>query len=146
MTTAIDGGEVTVTRGDQPMVVPFRVEDGDGGAATASIYVPAADSGLPFVEPDALIRLKPGQEREVDVADYVTNPSGGPVSLTFKNRIWTSPRTEVEASVVDGTHFRVSAADDVPRAWGCRPRGHHRHDGRGPRRGQGDRVGAGPGG
>ena len=32
--TRIVGGEVTVERGDQPMVVPFRVEDADGGAAT----------------------------------------------------------------------------------------------------------------
>ena len=26
------------------MVVPFRVEDADGGAATGSLYVPAANS------------------------------------------------------------------------------------------------------
>ena len=28
-------GRITVARGDQPSVVPFRVEDADGGAATA---------------------------------------------------------------------------------------------------------------
>ena len=45
--TRIVGGRVTVERADQPMVVPFRVEDADGGAATGSLYVPAASSGPP---------------------------------------------------------------------------------------------------
>ena len=59
------------------MVVPFRVEDADGGAATGSLYVPAANSGLPFVQPDAQIKLKPGQQLDDKLADYVVNPSGG---------------------------------------------------------------------
>ena len=78
------------------MVVPFRVEDADGGAATGSLYVPAADSGPPYVEPDALIRLEPGQRLEADLSDYVINPSGGPVRFTLKNRMWASPLTKLE--------------------------------------------------
>ncbi len=108
--TRIDGGRVTVERGDQPMVVPFRVEDADGGAATGSLYVPAADSGLPFVEPDALIRLKPGQKIEAKLADYVTNPSGGPLSFTLKNRMWPSPATKLDAAVTGEGLFTVRAA------------------------------------
>ena len=92
------------------MVVPFRVEDADGGAATGSLYVPAADSGLPFVDPDALITLKPGQKRDVDLDDYVTNPSGGPVAFTLKSRIWASPLTRLDATVTADGGFRVSAA------------------------------------
>ena len=95
--TRIEGGRVTVERAEQPMVVPFRVEDADGGAATGSLYVPAADSGLPFVDPDALITLKPGHERDIDLDDYVTNPSGGPVAFTLKSRIWASPLTRLDA-------------------------------------------------
>ena len=108
--TRIEGGRVTVERAEQPMVVPFRVEDADGGAATGSLYVPAADSGLPFVDPDALITLKPGQKRDVDLADYVTNPSGGPVAFTLKSRIWASPLTKLDATVTADGGFRVSAA------------------------------------
>ena len=89
-----------------PWSCPFRVEDADGGAATGSLYVPSANSGLPFVEPDALIRLKPGQQREVDLADYVSNPSGGPISFTLKSRMWASPRTKLSAAVVDEGSFR----------------------------------------
>ena len=110
ITTRIDGGKITVERAEQPMVVPFRVEDADGGAATGSLYVPAANSGLPYVEPDALIRLKPGQQREVDLADYVVNPSGGPISFTLKSRMWASPQTKLDAAVTDDDTFRVCAA------------------------------------
>ena len=108
--TRIVGGQVTVERGDQPMVVPFRVEDADGGAATGSLYVPAADSGLPFVEPDALIKLKPGQKVEAKLADYVTNPSGGPLSFTLKSRMWPSPATKLDAAVTGDGAFTVRAA------------------------------------
>ena len=107
--TRIEGGRVTVERAEQPMVVPFRVEDGDGGATTGSLYVPAADSGLPFVDPDAMITLKPGQKRDVDLSDYVTNPSGGPLAFTLKSRIWASPLAKLEATVTGDGRFRVSA-------------------------------------
>ncbi len=110
ITTRIEGGRVTVERAEQPMVVPFRVEDADGGAATGSLYVPAADSGLPFVEPDALIRLKAGVKREVDLSDYVSNPSGGQVSFTLKSRMWASPSTKLDAAVIDEDRFRLEAA------------------------------------
>ena len=56
-------GRITVSRGDQPTVVPFRVEDADGGAATASLYVPARGRNLPFVRDGALIELAPGDVR-----------------------------------------------------------------------------------
>ncbi len=109
--TRIAGGKVTVERAEQPMVVPFRVEDADGGAATGSLYVPAADSGLPYVRPDALIRLKPGQKLNADLSDYVLNPSGGRVDFTLKSRIWASPQTRLDASVTGEGTFRVAAKD-----------------------------------
>ena len=108
--TRIVGGEVTVERAEQPMVVPFRVEDADGGAATGSLYVPAADSGLPFVDPDALIKLKPGQRLQADLDDYVTNPSGGTLAFTLKSRMWASPQTKLDASVTGDGAFSLRAA------------------------------------
>ena len=94
ISTRIVGGEVTVERGEQPMVVPFRVEDADGGAASGLAVRPGpAHPGLPFVEPGAQINLKPGLRFVADLDDYVTNPSGGPLSFTLKSRMWASPQT-----------------------------------------------------
>ena len=109
ITTSVAGGKITVERAEQPMVVPFRVEDADGGAATGSLYVPAANSGLPYVQPDALIRLKPGEKVDEKLADYVVNPSGGPISFTLKSRMWASPQTELTSTVTGDGTFRVSA-------------------------------------
>ena len=108
--TRIVGGQVTVERAEQPMVVPFRVEDADGGAATGSLYVPAADSGLPFVDPGAEIKLKPGQRFQADLDDYVTNPSGGSLAFTLKSRMWASPQTKLDASVTGDGSFSLRAA------------------------------------
>ena len=60
----IAGSRVTVAKGEQPLVIPFRVEDADGGAATAQLYVPALGTGLPYVRANALIRLDPGESVE----------------------------------------------------------------------------------
>lgn len=107
----VDGSTITVARGATPLVVPFRVEDGDGGAATASLYVPPAASALPYVAGDALIELEPGQREELSLEDYVVNPAGGPVSFTLRDQIWGAPGG-VSASIVDDTTFEVGAADD----------------------------------
>jgi len=87
----VEDGRITVARGDQPTVVPFRVEDADGGAATASLYVPARGSNLPYVREDALIELDPGESVRARLADYVVNPAGGPVQVTLPDRVSSSP-------------------------------------------------------
>jgi hypothetical protein len=108
----IDGSRLNVVRGEQPVVVPFTVEDADGGATTASLYVPPATDGLPYVDPDALIQVDPGEAVEVDLDDYVENPSGGPLQFTLKNRIWPSPLGMVGATVTDEDSFRVEGAKE----------------------------------
>ena len=108
----VEGSTITVARGAQPVVVPFRVEDADGGATTASLYVPPASNGLPYVEADGLIQVDPGDAVEADLDDYVVNPSGGPVQFTLKNRIWPSPLGSVGATVTDDDTFRVEAGKD----------------------------------
>jgi large repetitive protein len=108
--TRINGGRITVERGARPLVVPFRVEDADGGAATGSLYVPAANSGLPYVKSDAQIQLKPGAEVKERLTDFVVNPSGGPVDFTLKSRMWPSPAPEVSSTITGDGRFTVRAA------------------------------------
>ena len=110
--SSIDGGTVTVARGDQPRVYPYRVVDGDGGASTASLYVPPLDAGAPYLKPGALIQVDSGGTVSEDLADYVVNPGGGPVSFTLKDRIWSSPQPAVRAEITDDGTFDVSATDD----------------------------------
>lgn len=109
--SSIDGGSVTVARGDQPRVYPFRVVDGDGGAATASIYVPPIDAGAPYLAADALVEVDSGDTVGEQLADHVVNPSGGPVRFTLKDRIWSSPEAQVTAEITGDGTFDVSAAE-----------------------------------
>ena len=78
---SVNGGKITVTRGDVPMVVPFRVVDADGGAAIAQLYVPPRAGNLPFVKADAVIRLAPGQSDRVRLDDYIVSPGDLPLRL-----------------------------------------------------------------
>jgi hypothetical protein len=103
------GSEVTVERGDQPRVVPFRVADADGGSATASIYVPPRAGGAPYVLPGSLIEVEPGETAELDLSDYVVDPAGGQVSFTLADRMSGSPVTSVQPAVTGEQAFTVSA-------------------------------------
>ncbi|MDP3894367.1 Ig-like domain-containing protein, partial [Nocardioides sp.] len=108
---SVAGGEVTVARGPEPTVVPFRVEDADGAASTASIYVPAADAGAPYVRPGALIRVEAGETVGEALADHVVSPSGSEVIFPLKDRIWSSPAGRVDAEITGDGSFDVAAAD-----------------------------------
>jgi hypothetical protein len=106
---SMEGSRITVARGDQPIVVPFRVEDADGAAATASLYVPASEDRLPYVLDDALIRLEPGRARDLDLRDHVADPAGGPVRFTLTDRIWASPAGDLRARIAGDGSFEVRA-------------------------------------
>ena len=71
-----------------------------------SLYVPPIDSGCAVREAR---RADPGRPRRPvseDLADYVVNPSGGPVQFTLKDRIWSSPETDVRARDHRRRHLR----------------------------------------
>ena len=108
---SVDGSDVTVERGDQPRVVPFRVVDADGGAATASLYVPPLAGGAPYVVPGAVIRVEPGDTGRFDLADYVVDPAGGPVAFTLRDRISGSPTTGVQPRITGEQAFEVTGAE-----------------------------------
>ena len=109
--SSVSGGRVTVARADQPRVYPFRVVDGDGGASTASLYVPPIDAGAPYLRPDALIEVDSGGSVTEDLDDLVVNPSGGPVRFTLRERVWASPATSVKAEITGNTALDVSASE-----------------------------------
>ncbi len=104
------GTTIKVNRGLNPIVVPFRVEDADGAAATASLYVPPTGTGIPYVKPDALIELKEGGSAKGRLKDYVVNPSGGQLRLTGRGSVSASP-SELESTRVDDDSFEVTARD-----------------------------------
>lgn len=111
VTAEIKGSKISVARGPQPLVVPFRVEDADRGAATASLYVPATGAGPPYVVADGLIKLAEGQSKKFDLSDFVVDPAGGPVKFTLKERIWPSPLGDVSATINGEQSFTVEATD-----------------------------------
>ncbi|WP_426246191.1 Ig-like domain-containing protein [Nocardioides sp. LHG3406-4] len=94
---SFQGSEVTVTRGREPRVIPFRIEDADGGSATASVYVPPTGTSRPYVRDGEPIKISSGKSRRVKLEDYVVNPSGAPLEITGRDRVWASPPVALEA-------------------------------------------------
>ncbi|GAB2781029.1 Ig-like domain-containing protein [Nocardioides salsibiostraticola] len=105
------GSSIRVRRGPDPVVVPFRVEDVDGGAATANLFVPALRTPEPRVRPDALIEIEVGSTATLDLPDYVVDPAGGPVSLTLTDRVSSSPASALSATIRSPTRVDLKAFD-----------------------------------
>ncbi|WP_110182941.1 Ig-like domain-containing protein [Nocardioides solisilvae] len=106
------GNTVTVTRGEAPRVVPFRVEDAQGGAASASLYVPPAAGGRPYLKAGSLIEVGSGASKRFKLDKYVANPGGGSLTLTGSQQVWGSPRSAVSARGTSDTEVELSARDD----------------------------------
>lgn len=107
----IEGSTLRVVRGPEPKVVPFRVEDADGSVASASLYVPATGTGLPYVKPDALIKLKTDGSFTGEIGDFVVNPSGGEMRLTPGRRAATATPAQLSGGAEDEQSFTVSSSD-----------------------------------
>jgi hypothetical protein len=110
ITASVSRGRITVAREATPMVIPFRVEDADGGASIAQLYVPATGTGLPYVKPGALISLAAGETLKARLSDYIVNPSGGGVRLTIARRVLGSPVASLNSAATTSGGFTVSAA------------------------------------
>ena len=106
----ISGDKIRVNRGPNPIVVPFRVEDAQGAAATASLYVPPTGTGIPYVKPDALIELEEGGSATGKLTDFIVNPSGESLRLTGRSSVSASPAALEPARSGDDS-FEISAPD-----------------------------------
>ncbi len=95
----IEGGKVRVKIIDHAYVLPYVVEDPDGGQAMAFVYVPTGDKGLPFVVDSALIEMGRDSTRNVAINDYVTSPRGRPVAVTAVRTVSSAPADSLTARV-----------------------------------------------
>ncbi len=107
--TVVDGVSVRANRGVAPKVLPFVVQDGDGAAATASVYIPPTGTGLPYVVPDAQITLDSGDTTTGKLSDYVAAPDGADVRLASGRRSWSASPDVLSAGPDGNSGFTLSA-------------------------------------
>ena len=110
--TVVDGVQVRVNRAAAPQVLPFRVEDGDGAAASASVYVPPSGNGLPYVLPDAQIDLDSGESVTGRISDYIAAPSGAQVRVASGRRSYSASPTALNVGPDGDNRFQLTAAAD----------------------------------
>lgn len=107
--TSINGSTITINRAVHPQVVPFRVEDADGGSATASVYVPPTGEGLPFVKPDAMIEVEVNGSMQGDIGDYVESPDGADLRIVDGQEAVSGSPSALNVARKGSTGFTVNA-------------------------------------
>lgn len=108
----IVGDKLSATVGPTAQVIPFEVTDETGATGVAVAYVPSAGTGAPIVKAGAEIKVDQNKSVTVNVSDYVISPSGKPVSLTTRDRIWASPAGALTVSAGKGGKLTVTGVDD----------------------------------
>ncbi|MGI8881211.1 MAG: Ig-like domain-containing protein [Jatrophihabitans sp.] len=113
--TRVQDGKVVVALGDYPQTVAYVVSDGDAetpGSAIGIIHVPAKGTLRPALKPNVgEVTLRKGESRDIDINDYVTDPSGKGLRLTTTDRIWASPDSGLRVSAKNGTTLHLTAID-----------------------------------
>ncbi len=108
--TVIDGAQIRVDRGAEPKVLPFRVEDGDGAAASASVYVPPTGNGLPYVLDGVQIDLDSGGSVTGKLSDYIAAPSGARVRVASGRRSYSASPTALSVGADGDNRFELTAS------------------------------------
>ena len=108
----VDGAQVRADRGPAPKVLPFEVRDADGAAAVASVYIPPTGNGLPYVLPDALVELDPGESVTRKLDDLVAAPDGADVRLAAGRRSYSASPADLQVGADDASTFTLTAPAD----------------------------------
>lgn len=106
----ISGGRVTVPVTTSVRAIPYEVTDESGATAAAVIHVPTEGAGGPYLRAGKTITVEEGKSVTVNVADYVDDPQGKPVTLTLKDLIVAGPGGKVTATAPSGTQLTVTGA------------------------------------
>lgn len=106
----VDGGKVTVPVTGHIRAIPYEVTDESGATSAAVIYVPSEGTGGPYLRTGKTIHVDEGQSVTVKVADYVEDPQGKPVTITFPDLMKASPSGRLTASAPSGSELTVTGA------------------------------------
>jgi hypothetical protein len=103
---------VRVELAEQSQLVPYTVEDIDGGLATAVIWVPGLGEQYPTLRSDAPLEVRAGEELMLDLRELVDVRDGRTPRVTVVEKV-SAIGTSNAGSWVEGPHtLRYAAAGD----------------------------------
>lgn len=106
-----DGGRLTVPVGKTTRFVGYEVLDRSGAATMAVLTVPPVGAGTPHPTADKIVTVPKQGNVTINLADFITDPAGGKVSLVPGAPLQGSPEGSITAEAVDPTHVKVTAAN-----------------------------------
>ena len=106
-----EGRKLRIQLRPQARVVPYFIEDADGAAAMALIYVPAGNNGSPYAVDGKVIKMGADSTVKVALGDYVSDPRGGKVTLTSPDTVSTSPAENLQFAVGSGTELTLTSTN-----------------------------------
>ncbi|GAB3063611.1 Ig-like domain-containing protein [Intrasporangium mesophilum] len=106
-----EGRKLRIQLRPQARVVPYVIEDADGAAAMALIYVPAGNNGLPYAVDGKVIKMGADSTVTVSLGDYVADPRGGRVSVTSPDTVSTSPSDDLQFDLTSATELSLTSTN-----------------------------------
>ncbi|MDR1712479.1 MAG: hypothetical protein LBR58_11630 [Propionibacteriaceae bacterium] len=108
----IDGGVVSVNLAGHPQVITYVVTDPEGAWSSGLIYVPAKDSGPPYVV--GTIQIPANSEMDVTLTDYVKSPRADrTVKIALAHTASVTPAANMDIEVFDSmAGFKLTSKND----------------------------------
>ncbi|MHA7246622.1 Ig-like domain-containing protein [Arthrobacter tecti] len=103
---------VRVELTEDAQIVPYTVEDIDGGLATAVIWVPGLSEQYPTLISDAPIDVTAGEELALDLSELVEVREGRSPRLTVEDKVSAIGTSNANEWVVDPNNLRYAADID----------------------------------
>ncbi len=96
----------------EAQIIPYTVEDIDGGLATAVIWVPGLSDQYPTLISDAPIDVTAGEELDLDLRDLVEVREGRTPRVSVAEKVAAIGTTNTGQWVVDPNNLRYAADID----------------------------------
>ena len=109
----LTGSTLTVPITGRPQIIPYVIQDTQGGEAAAIVYVPAGGTtGLPYWNGQKIMIPHPGRPYDVDIRSLVKDPAGRAIHLTTAKAVWTAPQGVLSFVVKTGTKITLTSGKD----------------------------------
>lgn len=106
----VTGNKLVVDLKSVPQVIPFVVQDSNGGTAAAVAYVPATGQNATPIWNGKTIKIPQAQPSTIDIAQYVSDLEGLPIKLTDRQKVWSSPTPGLASRITGVTQIELTGS------------------------------------
>jgi large repetitive protein len=107
----ITGSKLVLPVGPDPRTFAYEVRTPGRATSVGVVHVAGVGAGGPVAKPGTLISMPSNGSTTVSIGDYVSDPAGRPVRLTFTDDVWAAPSADLSAQVDGEQRIQLTSSN-----------------------------------